>query len=78
MPFPFLTTFYTENFGSATGTKTTIVYFLGGCTYAEIAALRFLETQSEGQREFIIATTKLINGNTLVESIIEPIDNKLV
>ena len=28
--------------------KVTLVYFLGGCTYSEIAALRFLAQQENG------------------------------
>jgi len=53
-----------------------LVFFLGGCTFTEIAAIRFLEKQSEG-RDFIIATTKLINGNSLLESVTENVDSKL-
>lgn len=28
--------------------RTTLVFFLGGCTYTEVAALRFLGQQEEG------------------------------
>lgn len=44
-----------------------LVYFLGGVTFAEIAALRFLG-KVRGLR-FIVATTAIINGDTLIESI---------
>ncbi|KAK1236705.1 Vacuolar protein-sorting-associated protein 33 [Marasmius sp. AFHP31] len=37
-------------------TTTTVVFFLGGCTYTEIAALRWVARQHEG-RKFLIATT---------------------
>ncbi|KAJ7757485.1 Sec1-like protein [Mycena metata] len=47
---------------------TTVVFFLGGCTYTEIAALRWVGRQNRG-RKFLIATTGIINGNTLFESI---------
>ncbi|RWS08819.1 Vacuolar protein sorting-associated protein 33A-like protein [Dinothrombium tinctorium] len=50
-----------------------LVFFLGGCTYAEISALRFLSQQEELNVEFIIATTKLINGNSFIESLCEPL-----
>jgi hypothetical protein len=30
--------------------KVTLVYFLGGCSFAEIAAIRFLAERSEGVR----------------------------
>jgi len=43
---------------------TTVVFFLGGCTYTEIAALRWMAKQTTGRR-FIIATTGIINGNTV-------------
>ncbi|XP_065831438.1 vacuolar protein sorting-associated protein 33A-like [Oscarella lobularis] len=49
-----------------------LVVFLGGCTFAEISALRFLAQQEEGQTDFVIATTKLLNGKTLLETLIEP------
>ncbi|EDV24105.1 uncharacterized protein TRIADDRAFT_57259 [Trichoplax adhaerens] len=49
---------------------TTLVFFIGGCTYAEIAALRFLSKQEEGN-DFIIATTKLLNGTSLLETLID-------
>eukprot|EP00118_Oscarella_pearsei_P002060 m.9367 g.9367 ORF g.9367 m.9367 type:complete len:611 (+) comp21289_c0_seq2:147-1979(+) len=49
-----------------------LVFFLGGCTFAEISALRFLAQQEEGQTDFVIATTKLINGTSLLKTLIEP------
>ena len=30
--------------------KVTLVYFIGGCTYAEVAALRFLSVQDNGKK----------------------------
>ncbi|KAJ7492146.1 Sec1-like protein [Mycena latifolia] len=47
---------------------TTVVFFLGGCTYTEIAALRWVGRQNRG-RKFLIATTGIVNGNSIVESI---------
>ncbi|EED77466.1 predicted protein [Postia placenta Mad-698-R] len=47
---------------------TTAVFFLGGCTYTEIAALRWVGRQSRG-RKFLIATTGIVSGASLVESI---------
>ncbi|GAB7331354.1 hypothetical protein MBLNU13_g02786t1 [Cladosporium sp. NU13] len=50
--------------GSKEGPKTTIVFFLGGVTYAEVAALRFVSQQigeSTGRR-LVIGTTSMING----------------
>lgn len=44
-----------------------LVFFVGGCTYAEIAALRFMAQQEDC--EFLIATTKIINGRTFLEAL---------
>lgn len=38
-------------------TKVTLVFFLGGCTYAEISALRFLSKRDDGQYSSSIACT---------------------
>ena len=46
-----------------------LVFFVGGVTYAEIAALRFLTMLSDGKREYIIGTTSILNGNTLLEGL---------
>ncbi|CAG9770251.1 unnamed protein product [Ceutorhynchus assimilis] len=51
--------------------KVVLVFFIGGCTFAEISALRFLSQQEDSNVEFVIATTKLINGNTFLKSIIQ-------
>ncbi|EIN14426.1 Sec1-like protein [Punctularia strigosozonata HHB-11173 SS5] len=49
-------------------TRTTVVFFLGGCTYTEIAALRWVGRQNRGRR-FLIATTGIISGGSLVSSL---------
>ncbi|KAF8841902.1 ATP binding protein [Paxillus ammoniavirescens] len=49
-------------------TTTTIVFFLGGCTYTEIAALRWVSRQNRG-RKFLIATTGIVSGASLMKSI---------
>ncbi|KAI0316484.1 Sec1-like protein [Amylostereum chailletii] len=65
---------------------TTVVFFLGGCTHTEIAALRWAGRQNQGRlskltalrtpfdyfcagRKFLIATTGIVSGAGLVESI---------
>ncbi|CRL07306.1 CLUMA_CG020285, isoform A [Clunio marinus] len=50
--------------------KVILVFFIGGCTFAEISALRFLSQQEENNVEFVIVTTKIINKNTFISSII--------
>ncbi|EEB20262.1 vacuolar protein sorting 33A, putative [Pediculus humanus corporis] len=52
-------------------TRVILVFFIGGCTFAEISALRFLSQQEELNVEFVIATTKLINGNSFLKTIME-------
>jgi len=49
-------------------TGTTVVFFLGGCTYTEIAALRWAGCQTQG-RKFLIATTGMVSGGSMIESI---------
>lgn len=51
--------------------KVILVFFLGGCTYAEISALRFLARQEDNNVEFVIATTKIVNKNSFLDNLIE-------
>lgn len=51
--------------------RTTLVFFLGGVSYAEIAALRFLSQMEDSGMEYIIATTKLINGTIWIKSLMD-------
>lgn len=48
--------------------KVTLVVFVGGVTYGEIAALRYLADQNN---DFIIATTHFINGKSLMKSLLD-------
>ncbi|OCH95674.1 ATP binding protein [Obba rivulosa] len=48
--------------------STTVVFFLGGCTYTEIAALRWVGRQNRG-RKFLVATTGIVSGSSIIESI---------
>ncbi|XP_034176223.1 vacuolar protein sorting-associated protein 33A [Osmia lignaria lignaria] len=54
--------------------KLVMVFFIGGCTFAEISALRFLSQQDDLNVEFVICTTKLINGNTFLMSLMENLE----
>ncbi|KAL7745531.1 hypothetical protein ACLKA6_015521 [Drosophila palustris] len=49
--------------------RVVLVLFVGGCTFAEIAALRFLAAQEDNNVQFVIATTKIINKHTFLESV---------
>ncbi|CAK1363262.1 unnamed protein product [Cercospora beticola] len=59
--------------GSKEGPKVTVVFFLGGVTYAEIAALRFVNEQLEKSsgRKIVIATTNVLNGKRAVDVAVE-------
>ena len=49
--------------------KKILVYFLGGVTFAEIAAIRYLNTceKFRDKVRFVVATTSIINGNKCIE-----------
>jgi len=53
----------------------TVVCFIGGCTYTEIAALRFISQRLTG-RKLLIVTTGIINGNTIMDVLRPPIKGK--
>ena len=53
-----------------------LVYYIGGITYGEIAAIRFLN-KLFSDRKFIIATTQIINGDACVEMLRGQINNRL-
>ena len=63
--------------GTAAGAgkhKTVIVMFLGGITFAEIAALRFMAKQLDeenGGKRLLICTTSIVSGNSIMEAVIE-------
>ncbi|KAF3905578.1 hypothetical protein AA313_de0207602 [Arthrobotrys entomopaga] len=48
--------------------KVTVVFFLGGITYTEISALRWIAKQEQGRRQIVIATTGIINGNKIIQA----------
>ena len=49
------------------GKKTVVVMFLGGITFTEIAALRFVAKKEEGRRRILICTTGILGGIRMVE-----------
>lgn len=61
----------TSEMSQSDSSKVILVFFIGGCTHAEVSALRFLAQQEENNVEFIIATTKLINKRNFLSSIID-------
>ncbi|RZC58535.1 hypothetical protein C5167_005840 [Papaver somniferum] len=51
-----------------------LVVFVGGVTFAEISALRHLNAQEGMAYDLIVGTTKMVNGNTIIETFMETID----
>ncbi|KAL1898410.1 Vacuolar protein-sorting-associated protein 33 [Ceratocystis pirilliformis] len=58
--------------------QTVFVVFVGGVTFAEIAALRFIAKQEEGsylftcnKRDIVICTTSIVSGNRMMDAAIE-------
>lgn len=47
---------------------TTLVFFVGGATYAEIAALRLMSRQQRTRR-FVVATTGMVHGASLLRGL---------
>lgn len=57
--------------GGAGAGKTVIVMFLGGITFTEIAALRFVAKREEGRRRLLVCTTDVLGGDRVMEVAIE-------
>lgn len=57
--------------GTGAKPKTVVVMFLGGITFTEIAALRFVARQLEGRRKVLICTTDIVSGGRMMEATIE-------
>ena len=51
--------------------KVVLVYFIGGVTYSEVAALRFLAKQKG--YNLLIATTAVTNGTRMISSFVETV-----
>jgi vacuolar protein sorting-associated protein 33A len=57
---------------SGTMSPVSLVFFVGGTTFTEIAALRWLSANRNATvGDVLIASTKLINGDTLLESVMD-------
>lgn len=58
--------------GTSGGWKTVYVMFLGGITFTEIAALRFVGRQLEGEKKrLVVCTTGIVSGNKVMERVAE-------
>ncbi|KAL7927743.1 Sec1-like protein [Trichoderma austrokoningii] len=57
---------------SGSGHKQTVfVVFIGGVTFTEIAALRFIAKQEEDRRNIVICATSIISGNRMMDAATE-------
>ncbi|GLC59251.1 hypothetical protein PLESTB_001466600 [Pleodorina starrii] len=56
--------------------ETVLVAFIGGVTFAEISALRFLSSRPEWPYRFLVLTTKIVNGRTLLQTFVDPLANE--
>ncbi|KNC51656.1 vacuolar protein sorting-associated protein 33A [Thecamonas trahens ATCC 50062] len=64
---------------AAQRSRVTLVVYIGGIAYAELAAIRFLASAATDRREdFIVATTKLISGRSLMEQCMEQLETRSV
>ncbi|KAI1152164.1 Sec1-like protein [Nemania diffusa] len=54
--------------------KTVFVVFVGGITFTEIAALRFIAKKEEARRNIVICATSIISGNKMMEAGVEQYD----
>jgi len=56
--------------------KVLLVYFLGGVTHMEISALRLLNKQKHNGWKLLIATTNIVNGNSLLREMVDTSVNR--
>ena len=62
---------------SSSQPEVVLVVFLGGVTFSEISALRFLSSLPGNRHRFIVLTTSIVNGTTLLRSFVDPVAEKL-
>lgn len=54
---------------TASSKPITLVFFLGGVTYSEIAAIRHLSSRASHGKDYLIATTHLMNGSSMLDAV---------
>ncbi len=55
----------------------TLVFFIGGCTYAELAAVRWLGRHESPPRQYVVATTHMCSGDAMIKSVMTTLENNL-
>eukprot|EP01080_Neovahlkampfia_damariscottae_P012510 gene12510-6258_t len=59
------------NQNSVSEKQNILVYFIGGITASEMNAIRYLNKKYKGIREYVVITTKLINGDSFLNNLFE-------
>lgn len=52
--------------------ETVLVVFVGGVTFSEVSALRFLSSRPDMPYRFLVCTSKLVNGRSLLQGFVQP------
>eukprot|EP00474_Spongospora_subterranea_P009710 CRZ10168.1 hypothetical protein [Spongospora subterranea] len=64
------------NNASQSKKRIVLVFFIGGITFAEISALRWLNKREDHDREYIIMTTHITNGHKMISAILGNCENR--
>jgi hypothetical protein len=51
--------------------ETVLVMFLGGVTFSEVSALRWLSQRPGASARFLVGTTKLVNGRSMLQAFLD-------
>mmetsp|Transcript_835 Transcript_835/g.2194 ORF Transcript_835/g.2194 Transcript_835/m.2194 type:complete len:451 (+) Transcript_835:2-1354(+) len=54
-----------------------LVVFVGGCTYAEVSALRWISRRPGASRRYMVLTTHMCSGTSLMAELIDKVENNL-
>lgn len=54
-----------------TNQKIVIVFYIGGCTFSELASFRLLSQRETLNTEYVVGATSMINGKTLLQSLVD-------
>ena len=54
--------------------KVVLVFYVGGVTMAEVAALRWLSNREGAGVEYVIATTSVITGNSFIRTLYDKLE----
>ena len=66
-----------ESGGADGGGGVTLVFFIGGVTFFEISAIRWLRRNAKPRRQYMVATTHIASGEQMIGSLLRPFENNL-